>query len=646
MTELVVYENHDVCLQHPARARVPHSVETIEQLLSLLSSVIAASSGDSTATGRYRFVYSLDGRPLWRVADCCEAKKVVVSCTPGFLQRKNDGSCSSTGTSRDTNAHINNSRFFNNNSFLNTSRCMDASVISSSGAPPPAPVFQQEKTYTRETTGSFESAECTTARVSFPQSHSWMPSDYAKHSDVRVSPESKPSVRPVPRHATMSPPVEDVLEPGGAVFNIGGKSMALPPTPQFSEPVPGAQEELSYVERVAALKTLLSLKFTGKPFVESELIFTEEIRSAFESVIAEQSLATMSCGGSSCSVVVEGPPRSGVSTALAYYSNMVVSLKDHCFGGCLLLPLNFELLFDGVWRGPSTSSYRRYPSGPPMGSHEPKSLLLDIPFVFMTVVRAVVDSIVAQRPSLRDSGTAIIESWEKLVSQRVVDGPKFTDVSLRGALGHSTLYQWESFAAAAGPILRAAKAAPLDPKLRDAVLRTVFVELVAQMASALHFSGVFYIIDGLRPLTALLQDRVQRPGGDAGVLLACIAQQTWARLVVGIDTLSFPQSAMLLSVRALRVKLLNLLSVEQLSARYGYPTEITSGKKKFPIQLFMGAPGYLRILHELLRTCTATQPELQEKKVYTLRMEDADVYRALQDLTSALQHRSGSPHRA
>ncbi|KEG11481.1 hypothetical protein DQ04_02581090, partial [Trypanosoma grayi] len=559
MTELVVYENHDVFLEHPTRTRIPLELSTLEKFLSFVSASIAASYGDATAAGRYRFVYSVTGKPLWRVTDCREAGKVVVSCTPGFLQRKH------------------------------------------------GPRVQPEKERTsahRQAAGAATTtaaAAASAVSVATPPRRASLPCGGCSSggfSPLRGSTESD-SIR----GSGVSCGGSDA-EPSRVAVAVDGRRVVLLPTPRFTDPALGAGTEVPHLERLAAVQTLISLKLIGRPFLESELLFRTELEARLRPIIFGPAIKYEK---SPTRIVIEGPPKSGVSTALAYCSYLATSAPGGKFSGCLFLPLNFELLFDDVWiqsidgERPDSSSTV---GGGDARRHE--TTLLDVPFFFTTVVRWVVDCAVAQRPALRDGSDVLIEAWEKLVTDHHNNSSsssstpvRFGGSQLARLVGHRTLYQWEAFAAAAIHVLRAVVASPHDVQLRDAFIETVLVAFVAQMASSLHFSGVLYVVDGLRCISTVLQHRVQRPAGDAGVFLRCVMQKKWAHVIAGVDTLALSPCSMLFPAHVHRVGLLHLLSPAVLTTGYGFPGAIQCGGKRFPLQLLLGAPGYLQALHAL-----------------------------------------------
>ncbi|RNF12449.1 hypothetical protein TraAM80_00301 [Trypanosoma rangeli] len=591
MTELVVFENHDVYLEHATRVKVPCEIDTIEHFLRIVSAHIAAFSGDATAAGRYRFVYSLKGKPLWHVADCLAAAEVVVSCTPGFLQRK-----------RSTDLPVEQS---------GKPRCF-AEV---SAPTSPFDVLVSSRT------AAFSSSVASSVNVVLTH---------------EVSPNRNGISKRIAKVGAGVRSGRDI-ELDSTVFIVSGRRVVLPPLPRFVDPALGAAMELRHTERVAAVRVLLSLKLLGRPFPEGELLFCEELQSRLEPVVER---ATSRAEEVAACVVVEGPPKSGVSTTLAYCCQMVVSEPSGRLFGCLFLPLNFEILFDSAWLQDS----REGNSGdkePPVNTNHQHALLLDVSFFYLTLVRVVVDAAVAQRPSLRDYSQVLVEAWEQLVTRDDLDAPEFGDPQLTQVVGHRAVYEWEAFAAAAVQVLHALKASPQDMQLRDAFIEIVLVRFVSHVASALRFSGVVYIIDGLRLLAGVLQHRVRRTLGDAGVFLRCLTQHSWAHVFAGVDTLAFPPSTMLFSAPSQCVRLLHLLSPELLTKRYGYPVVIYCCGERFSLQIFMGAPGYLRILHTLLDAHTWTTTEQREGMSYALRVDDDDVLYSLQSLSKLIQLEAG-----
>ncbi|CBH17462.1 hypothetical protein, conserved [Trypanosoma brucei gambiense DAL972] len=590
MVELTVYEGHDVFLQNAVRLHIPCKVYTIEGLLSLVGRAVASSPGGPSAARRYRFVYSLDGSPLRSVDECLEVGTVIVSCTPGFQKRKH---------------HVES---------------------------PSNPVLDLLNRKGYET---YSAAESRGLSATPPSHDGFVPISFQQHSVPRASPkyvfcDSNPG--PIPNFSSIG---GASVEWGGVSCRIGDERIVLPPTPSFDVPFPDMNLDILHAERVAAVKTLITLKLCGRSFLNDELLFEKELEEVFRPIIAEQascpSWRDHTLDRPPPHVVVDGPPKSGVSTSLAYYSSMLVSSAASRYATFLILPLNFELLFDGSL-GISSYSANRHLRGSKSANYNDartQSLLLDVPFFYMTVVRALIDSVVAQRPSVRNCSTALVEMWEQLVKTTAGSGVRLNTCEVAHAVGHSALYRWETFAAPASQILRAAKLNPRDMKLRDAVLELVLVELVAQVASALHFSGVVYVVDGLRPLARSLCDRLRRPGGDAAVFLDRVAQRSWVHLAVGVDSLSTQvlESALLTRVR--RVKLLRMLSVEYVTKMYGFPKAIHCGSNKYPLEMFLGTPGYLRMVHDLLRSCEGRKAHKGDSDGYAVRIEDLDVSNAL-----------------
>ncbi|RNF26509.1 uncharacterized protein Tco025E_01214 [Trypanosoma conorhini] len=588
MAELVVFENHDVYLEHPARAKVPREIDTLERFLGFVSAHIAAFSGDATAAGRYRFVYSLKGRPLWRVADCLAAAEVVVSCTPGFLQRKRG-----TGPP-----------------------AQSGKPSCAAGVLTPTPLL--DALTSARTAASSSSAAAGSAREAFLP-HEVNPnrddiSERAARGDARVRGGGGAGL-------------------GSAVLFVAGRRVVLPPLPRLVDPALGAATEMRHTERVAAVRVLLSLKLLGRPFPEGALLFREELQARLGPVVER---ATSGAEEAAARVVVEGPAKSGVSTTLAYCCYMAASEPSGRLLGCLFLPLNFELLFDGAWLQESRGE-NSHARGPSVNTDRPQALLLDVPFFFLTLVRAVVDAAVAQRPSLRDHSQVLMKAWEQLVTRDGADAPEFGDPRLAQVIGHRAIYEWEAFAAAAVQVLRAVKDSPQDMQLRDAFIETVLVRFVFHVASALRFSGVVYVLDGLRLLAGVLRHRIRRTLGDAGVFLRCLTQHRWGHVFAGVDTLAFPPSTVLFPVPFQCVRLLHLLSPELLIRRYGYPVTIYCGGERFPLQLLMGAPGYLRALQALLDAHAWTPADHEEEMRYALRVEDVDVLHSLRRLRKVLQ---------
>ncbi|ORC84585.1 uncharacterized protein TM35_000431530 [Trypanosoma theileri] len=638
MTDLVVFENHDVFLEHAIHASIPAAIDTLEQFLQFVSARIASCSGDITASGRYRFVYSLTGKPLWRVADCRSAGNVVVSCTPGFLRRKQSCEAAAAVASSSSSVYL----------YSQVQQKREEPYSQCKQSPSNSSPFTSKEVVvdrpSRNLTGS-AAAAATVSQSHDLDKHNRAPSQRGIPSYERNSPKRVKFVNHHSLHNEESPTVnKDVdVDVNHTTFTVAGKRVKLPNTPRFvSPPFLGAAGEMSHSDRVSTVQTLLSLKLIGGSFVEEKLLFRKELNSSLESVIGKRMTRRIK-QEEKLRVVVEGPPRSGVTTTLAYCSYLAASMVEGPYCGSLFLPLNFELLFDAAWVSTDKTMKKLNGNKLETNSTEEQKLMLDIPFFFLTIVRHVIDCAVSQRPSLRKGSGVLIEAWEELVLRESTKRNKningilrFSNAALAELVGHQAVYQWEAFAAGASEILYAARNAPHNMELRDILIETVLVRFVAQMASGLHFSNVVFVIDGLRYAARVLQHRVHRPLGDAGVFLRSLTHSQWAHVMIGIDTLALPSYHMLFPAKLRRVRLLHMISPDVLITQYNYPSFIYCKNKSFPLQLLLGAPGYLRVLDALLRVYAPPVREGFSETRYALRVDDSDVFDALQDLTSVL----------
>ncbi|CAD2219945.1 hypothetical protein ADEAN_000745900 [Angomonas deanei] len=84
-TTLLLYRNEDIYLDRPYKLNIPQSVDTLAELCQLLTSSIPLPDG-CTQRG-YRFLYTINGKALWRVRECIDSGVIVFSTTPGFLPR-------------------------------------------------------------------------------------------------------------------------------------------------------------------------------------------------------------------------------------------------------------------------------------------------------------------------------------------------------------------------------------------------------------------------------------------------------------------------------------------------------------------------------------------------------------------------------
>ncbi|KAH9597318.1 hypothetical protein LSM04_008959 [Trypanosoma melophagium] len=641
MTDIVVFENHDVYLEHAIHVPMPTEIDTLEQFLQYVSARIAAYSGDITASGRYRFVYSLTGKPLWRVAECRSAGNVVVSCTPGFLRRKQSCDVIIATAAAASSVHQQSHTQQREEEYQ---RCKPSlsriSPFASKGV-----VGQPSRNFSSSSSINTNTNTSATAGVS--DSHNLDISGRAPPQRGlplnERSPPERVEIGDRQIHNEESSNVNKDVDMSRTTFTIAGRRVTLPNTPRFVDPpLLGAAGEMSHSDRVSTVQTLLSLKLIGSPFVEDELLFREELNSCLNSVIGKRMTRSVK-QEEKLRIVVEGPPRSGVTTTLAYCSYLTASMGEGSLCGSLFLPLNFELLFDSAWASNEKNMGKLNTNKMEANIIERDKLALDVPFFFLTFVRHVIDCAITQRFSLRNGGRVLVEAWEQLVLNEGTNRNKntngvlrFSNSALAQLVGHQAAYQWETFAAGALEILYAARHAPHDMELRDILIETVLVRLVAQIASGLHFSNVVFVVDGLRYAANVLQHRVHRPLGDAGVFLRCLTHSQWAHVMIGIDTLAIPSCSMLFSTKLRRIRLLHMIPLDVLMTRYGFPAVIHCGGKRFPLQLLLGAPGYLRVLHALLGVCGQPVREDSSETRYALRVEDNDIFDALQDLTSVL----------
>nr|CCC95119.1 conserved hypothetical protein [Trypanosoma congolense IL3000] len=613
MAQLTVYENHDIFLQNPACVYVPYRLQAMDELLALISETFAPTPVARYGEGRYRFAYSLSGLPLNSVEECIDAGKIVVAATSKFMPRKEK------------------SRYFTNDEYGD---------ISGDWPPNLTATISPVRDTVMGSSVHYNGME-STVFTSFPQTSEGLTRHSGKNPSALLTPIHRSSSVSPPLQFSAALPVSDsrIREDRLACY-VSGVEVEVPSS-TFDAPVTPSDLGITHVERVAAVKTLIMLKLWGRSFPDEDLLFEEELRSLFRPVIAEQSVCPLTLERTYESyplhVMVEGPPKSGVTTALAYYSTMLVSSKESQYSAHLILPLNFELLFDGMlsFSSHGGGSHTEDDKGASYARLYTQSFLIDVPFFFMTIVRLLVDCAVAQRPSLRSSSTALVELWEQLIRPAVGNEILFNTYQVAHLVGHQALYRWETFATPAAKILNAARHALHDVRLRDALLELVLVELVAQVASALRFAGVVYIVDGLRPLSLCMCDRLKRPGGDASVLLDRISRRPWAHVAFGMDSLSLQAIELAVPTRMRRVRLLRMISVERLTERYNFPRALICGKKEYSIELFLGAPGYLHMLHELLLSCD--KQSMREVGGYNVRIEDVDVVHALEKLSAVLQ---------
>lgn len=705
---LLIYLNSDVAMERPYRTSLPASVDTLAELCQFLTTRIPPRPGEDTVGRGYRFLYSVLGKPLWRVKECVDAGTIVLSVGPGFLARRptsiTDGTTSPlahnvTPASADDlttpdrpaptpRATVNaavpldaspsasppvripadrlySTIWANPPVPATTTRAAAAApssaptpavAVSSSAAAgaadskrssvnapsgsaetgeggrksvdmawPPAPsVRRPSQTDERDrlvsitlntaargvraSSGGPAVAQSTPAnatpavRLFTPTSGHTNATRESTGGSVRGAAVPNPSPPPLPEGggvraaAAAASSTNDV--PRGMVF-LAHETHTLPPRPTFTPSAAALSAVLPYLQPLPATAISSSLQyfFLRKwaayqrlhSMAPADLIAGEALSQQFNAISASGSTSAVS---RPCRVVVSGPPRSGVSTTAAFLlRHLLRTLQfqpQHCLHNTLAIVLDFHLLF-----GPPPS-----PSPP----HAPPRVLLDLASLYQLVVRAVMDAVVAQRPALREAGPLLSQLWDLVIKPNVEPhvAPNFTTYTQAAALvGGDVLARWTRLAETIFPILQAACRTPHVAELRDAAIDLIFYAIPAEIAASLNFSGLLYAVDGAETLTQCCAQRVTRPAGDLGPLLQSLASDTRTHLVLAWPSTLSPRSLFVPDLTA-HISTIGLVPREALRHQH-FPLLLRCGAKDYPVEAFLGCPGYLTSVYAVAR---------------------------------------------
>ncbi|TPP44856.1 hypothetical protein CGC20_11670 [Leishmania donovani] len=621
---LLIYLNSDVGMERPYRISVPASVDTLAELCQYLTARIPLRPGEDNTGRGYRFLYAVSGKPLWRVKECIDAGTIVLSVGPGFLARRPTSSTAGpppAGSAIDITPDrpaAEPAAGSGSGRRGSPSHAATATAIPSGGAagqrgsvdavwPPDPSVRRPSQAEERE---RFLSITPKTAmRGRGPSVGGPMPSQpqtiptssgFGVVSSAAVSsPEARlftsvpPGTLPVPARASTAWPGTGGLSgsapfaqpatttstsaatmPRGTVF-LEHKASPLPPPMSISSSL-----EYLLLRKWAAYQRLHST-------TPNDLVAGEALSHLFNSLGRK----VAANGGAPCRVLVSGPPRSGVSTTasflLRHYLRTLQFQPEHPFYNSVLLALDFRLLFGPETAAPAT---------------QPPRLLKDLGALYQLVVRSVIDAVVAQRPALREAGALLAQLWDLIIKPNVQPPapPNFT-TSTQAALfvGVDVLASWTRLAAQMYPILQAACRTPDVLQLRDAAMDLIFYAIPAELASSLKFSGLFYALDGLEQLTRCYAHRVTRPAGDLGPLLQAVTADPRTHLVIAWPSTLSPQSMYLPGLTA-HLSTIGLVTRAALSATH-FPQVLRCRDKEYPLEVFLGCPGYLSILSALAR---------------------------------------------
>ncbi|CBZ27367.1 conserved hypothetical protein [Leishmania mexicana MHOM/GT/2001/U1103] len=387
--------------------------------------------------------------------------------------------------------------------------------------------------------------------------------------------------------------------PRGTVF-LEHKAHPLPPRPAFAampsftgslSALPPYQQPLSAMSISSSLECLLLRKWAAYQRLHSTAPNDLVAGEALSHLINSLGPKGAANGGAPCRVLVSGPPRSGVSTTasflLRHYLRTLQFQPGHPFYNSVLLALDFRLLFGSETAAPAT---------------RPPRLLQDLGALYQLVVRSVIDAVVVQRPLLREAGALLAQLWDLVIKPNVQPRtpPNFTTFSqAERFVGIDVLASWTRLAEQMYPILQAACRTPDVLQLRDAAMDLIFYAIPAELTSSLKFSGLVYALDGLEELTRCYAHRVTRPAGDLGPLLQAVTADPRTHLVIAWPSTLSPQCVYLPGLTA-HVSTIGLVPRAALNATH-FPQVLRCRDKEYPLEVFLGCPGYLSILSAMAR---------------------------------------------
>lgn len=742
MPSLLLYRNEDVHLEAPFKIFFSPQIDTLAELCAYVSDALPPA--DDPAGRGYRFLYSLAGKPLWRVKECIDAGTVVLSGKPGFLTRKTMATSDDAAAAKDVTpagaqtgtpgnavsqsppAHQPDVHYAYESLGTSTGPGLGMSgsqpgrmgidtPVSSYGAynevegatrtvsigrngvpwmgagdkaaARPSPLAETQRGAAGHSAGGGRAPAGIPPpeegdgdaghgkRLFTPESESQPNSDRPSGSHVPpptelrggdagrksyfIGPEPSATAAAAAR-SSYEPPMygrgdahpQATLSgrPVRGEVCIGGLSRPLPPAPQYTSvasllsdkdaDLPEDDENLLTGLRMYAARKWKGFSDLGG-IPPTDIIAEDAMNDRIDRHLGSHNWPLR--------VIASGPPRSGISTAsaLALRAAINKSSRRAALYNQLLLVLDAELLF-----GDSMAS---------AGAGASRIALLDIPFAFQIVIRAVLDAVSVQRSGLRAKGLVIAQLWDKLVTTNAASPPDFTAFTqVTSAVGHKVVAQWDRFACAVYPILQAARAGPSaatrdGAALRNAALDIIFYALPGVIASSLRFSGVLYALDGLQVLAGSHRSRVDRPVGDLGVLLKSLWQDENCHVIVAWPA-SVPLQSLYLPPPTTASPTLHIRTVglaptpSSATATASYqgpplPQLIECQGKSYPIDVFLGCPGYLAPLSTLVRPLvgrsvpttafsTYSQHRKREKAAepFQVRLDDPEVGKLLRQL--------------
>lgn len=615
---ITIYRNDDTTMVRPYKMHIPDSIDTLAELCQHLTAHVPLPPNTINGKG-FRFLYSLTGKPLWRVKECVEAQTIVISTGPGFLSRHRGITGLAGGPAIDISPAV------------ETTRTEDDTPVSQSGAaavrspfaassPMPVPQPRQPSrdadrrpSQQSQSQPSQQQQQQQQQRASSTVPGRWSinisggsvergvsaaDSAYtAGRSSTRVvevppaahtaAPQAPP-LSPAPKNATTTTSSPRAAPAGNMGLNYSsarptqpahgsaprnellykGVFLPYPPAASFLRPDEVIDtQQMEEGTREAHFHVLLSRKWPAyqrlRKTPPSALLAPAHLKRTIDEAVTR---FTAERGGGVRAhpfrAIVSGPRYSGVSTTAALFVQELVRQWGPAlpFENHLLLPLDLATVLQ----------HHRHDGD--------SDAAANVRVLFQTVFRALMDSVAVQRPALRDRTLVFAELWDKLVTSAQV--PNFCEYTQVASLvGIKVLSRWDDFARAVFPLLSAAcqeyddisssskshsgRRVKPDEGLREAVLDIVFYAIPNEIASSLQFSGVFYVLDGLEALAGGAAAAVSSDRGIAevaGVLKPIWASAHDAAVVAWPD--GVPLTSISLPRTSVRVSTLGLLPLE------------------------------------------------------------------------------------
>lgn len=297
-------------------------------------------------------------------------------------------------------------------------------------------------------------------------------------------------------------------------------------------------------------------------------------------------------------VLVSGPPGSGVSTVTAMVAQ---KLLTHCgpetsaprelnpFYGSLVVPLDVRLLLE---QGEIDENGRGR---------------TDLLFWCEVVLYTIIDAAAAgwHGDGVLLSSATVTEYWMSLICS---SSSPASLTRLRNELvnivGESIVSQWEAMAQRALPFFKARNgglSSAQTEAIRDDALEFIFRDLAVVIGASLGYAGVFFILDGAEMLCQCgIRPTRLRPLGDlTPVLKAFFDLPRTPRIHALIAFSEDPQPLTYTPGLTVWIKTIHLVN-SWTNERGSLPEHIHCFSETFPIDIFLGAPGYLAGVQQLL----------------------------------------------